>query len=62
MNELKVKKILKDVKFKEDDSLSDDLKYLSWDVSQTEATLDGDFTADELEAIAWWMRHKCIKL
>ena len=22
------------------------------------ATLDGTFTADELEAIAWWMRNK----
>lgn len=62
MNEAKIKKILKDVKFEEDGGLSSDLKYLSWDVGQIEATLDGDFTADELEAIAWWMRHKSIKL
>ena len=32
--------------------------YLHWDKSDDFATLDGEFTADELEAIACWMRHK----
>lgn len=34
--------------------------YLAWthDTNPEKATLDGDFSADELEAIAWWMRNK----
>jgi hypothetical protein len=32
-------------------------RYLAWAVGDEEATLDADFTADELEAIAWWMRN-----
>jgi hypothetical protein len=31
--------------------------YLAWRAGDDCATLDGDFTADELEAIAWWMRN-----
>ena len=31
-------------------------EYLRWDIGNKKATLDGKFTADELEAIAWWMR------
>ena len=31
--------------------------YLAWIVSCETATLDGAFEADELEAIAWWMRN-----
>jgi hypothetical protein len=33
-------------------------RYLSWETSDKEATLDAQFTADELEAIAWWMQNK----
>lgn len=36
-------------------------EYLSWPSKGNDhegATLDGRFTADELEAIAWWMRNK----
>lgn len=43
-----------------DNSLYDLSKYLcfpSHDGDKT-AHLDGYFTADELEAIAWWMRNK----
>lgn len=29
-----------------------------WDLSDKKATLDGDFTPEELEAIAFWMRLK----
>lgn len=32
--------------------------YLSWTAGDADATLDGTFDADELEAIAWWMRNK----
>ena len=32
--------------------------YLAWTVGYEGATLDGEFTADELEAIAWWMKNK----
>lgn len=32
--------------------------YLCWIPKEASATLDGEFSADELEAIAWWMRNK----
>jgi len=32
--------------------------YLYWENGKEYATLDGYFTADDLEAIAWWMRNK----
>jgi hypothetical protein len=49
-----------------DDSLMDNdgIGYVAWplyencQMKKTEACLDGDFTADQLEAIAWWMRNK----
>ncbi len=31
--------------------------YLSWRPGDDEITLDCGFSADELEAIVWWMRH-----
>lgn len=31
--------------------------YLAWNPGRENATLDGEFTADDLEAIAWWMRN-----
>lgn len=31
--------------------------YLDWEVGDANATLDGKFSADDLEAIAWWMRN-----
>lgn len=32
--------------------------YLAWKATYPDwATLDGTFSADDLEAIAWWMRH-----
>jgi hypothetical protein len=30
--------------------------------SMQEADLDGSFTADELEAIAWWMRNQKVRV
>jgi hypothetical protein len=32
--------------------------YLNWDPGNKDADLDGQFSADQLEAIAWWMRNK----
>jgi hypothetical protein len=34
--------------------------YLDWSerTEPDKATLDGEFTADQLEAIAWWMRNQ----
>lgn len=42
-----------------DGSLHDSGWYLDWSKGSQQATLDGDFTLEELEAIAAWMReHK----
>lgn len=41
-----------------DDTLYNLGKYLRWEPCERAVTLDGQFTADQLEAIAWWMRHK----
>ncbi len=43
---------------KADGSLSNGGMYLHWDVGSPEATLDGEFSAEELEMIAAWMRGK----
>lgn len=32
--------------------------YLAWTPGDEDARLDGTFSADALEAIAWWMRNK----
>jgi hypothetical protein len=64
MNEPEAIKILelnvgsRDKLFKEDGCLFSLGWYLSWDIGDDKATLDGEFSADELEAIAWWMRNK----
>lgn len=47
MNEKKAKKLLDDT-----------IGYVRIWPSYDHATLDGEFTADELEAIAWWMKNK----
>jgi len=57
MNEKKAEKILKDWAC-EDGSLHDSVKYLNWYKGNKIILLDGDFTAEELKAIAWWMENK----
>jgi hypothetical protein len=42
----------------EDGSLYNLSKYMCWNKGEEVAVLDGEFTADELEAIAYWMRDK----
>ena len=34
--------------------------HLNWIAPNSYVILDGEFTAEKLEAIAWWMRNKCI--
>lgn len=58
MTEEKVRTILKPTVFSKDGGLHDLGWYLRWYKGDGEATLDGPFTADELEAIAWWMRNR----
>jgi hypothetical protein len=41
----------------EDGGLHDPLNYLGWNTYDNYATLDGEFTAEKLEAIAWWMKN-----
>lgn len=58
MTEQRAREILGD-RITEDDSLYDCSDYLSWSsVHDADATLDAEFDADQLEAIAWWMRNK----
>lgn len=60
MDEKKVRKIFNynEVIINEDDELDSLGWYLTWENFRKEATLDGEFTAEELEAIAWWMKNK----
>ena len=61
MDEQRVRELIKPNVIQDDNSLYDIGWYISWlnDTSNDDTvTLDGGFTADELEAIAWWMRNK----
>jgi len=45
-----------------DNSLQHYDEYLEWvPMLQLTACLDGYFTAEQLEAIAWWMRNKGVE-
>lgn len=63
MDKQRATEILRDA-IKEDNSLlSLGDWHLSWpindltEINAEEARLDGQYTADQLEAIAWWMRN-----
>ena len=56
MDEKKARQILQEW-IRPDNTLFDLHQYLSWSVGSVDAVLDGPFSADELEAIAWWMRN-----
>jgi hypothetical protein len=65
MNEQRAQAILASAVHADSDELSGHIAggFLSWTPGRTEATLiggegGGGFGADELEAIAWWMRNK----
>lgn len=57
MNEQKAKEIL-GARVQTDGSLSDMTNYVSWSPGDTSIVLDANFTAEELEAIAWWIINK----
>ena len=56
MDEKQAKEILGDNIKSPEDGLYSLREYIHWNVGDDKATLDGKFTADELEATAWWMR------
>lgn len=56
MNEQRAREILKG-DIQPDGSLSNGGWYLAWTPTRDHAVLDGQFNADDLEAIAWWMRY-----
>ena len=57
MNEAKAREILA-TWIQADDCLYDGVRFMHWQTDDDRACLDAHFTADELEAIAWWMRNK----
>jgi hypothetical protein len=57
MNEDLVRGILGDM-IQPDGSLYDLGTYVAWNPKNKEATLDGQFDAITLSAIAWWMYYK----
>lgn len=61
MDEAKAKQILLDMSCVADKAYLDcGSPFIAWpslECVPEEVMLDGVFTADQLEAIAWWMRH-----
>ena len=57
MDERKAREILKYFDIT-DYGLFSSSPFFAWNKKNKDACLDGDFTADDLEAIAWWMRNK----
>jgi len=60
MNEEKARAILGEA-VRHNDCLYNLGHYISWTPRDAQVVLDDDFSADELEAIAWWMRNKKYK-
>ncbi|MDD2679536.1 MAG: hypothetical protein PHO03_01860 [Candidatus Omnitrophica bacterium] len=56
MDEAKARKILGRT-IRDNGRLKFALWRLDWEVGWENAYLSGNFTADDLEAIAWWMKH-----
>lgn len=56
MNEQRAREILKSA-IKPSGALLDRVAYMSWEPGDSDVVLDGQFTAEELEAIAFWMRR-----
>jgi hypothetical protein len=61
MNEQQAREILGS-KIQPNDDLQSNSPYLSWRAAEDVACLDDTFSADDLEAIAWWMRNKAKKI
>jgi hypothetical protein len=57
MNEEKARSILGDAIHKDGVTLSCTGHYMAWSPGDKMITLDSEFTLEEVEAIAWWMRN-----
>ena len=60
MDEKRATEILSD-SIEPDGGLYNGFELIAWDVVDKKAALDGNFTAERLEAVAWWMRNKVRK-
>ena len=40
------------------DSLKGKTRYIEWESYYDKITIDDDVTAEEMEALAWWMKNK----
>ena len=58
MNEKEARETIGSEAIEDDSGLYEIDWYLEWRVEKDFATLDGTFSAKELEAIAWWMKNK----
>ena len=58
MDEEKAKKILADMIQPESNGLSGDAPYVYLFSGEEYITLDGEFSAEKLQALAWWMENK----
>ncbi len=56
MDREKASKILGEM-IQPDGSLNDLFTYISWNVGDKNVSIDSAFNAEELEAIAWWIRN-----
>ena len=61
MNEQRAREIL-GRRIQADNSLMDPSDYVAWPSASggDVVCLDANFSADDLEAIAWWMRNKVV--
>lgn len=57
MNEQKAREILGN-RIQPNNDLYDGSEWVDWQTSSPSIQLDSAFSADELEAMAWWMRNK----
>lgn len=57
MDEKQARKILEGV-IQKDGRLDCADPYIWWDKQSDQLTLDGSFSAEELEALAWWIRRE----
>lgn len=58
MDESKARAVLGKWIDEKDGSLHDIGAYINWIVGDSRVTIDGRFTADQLEAVARWMRSR----
>lgn len=58
MDEKEARELLGSGTIQDDGNLYDLGWYLEWLIEEDYATLNGTFEAEELEAIAWWMKNK----